>query len=305
MTVYEGVTRDILRLFVWFPLRWIISAVPVSIAFFIFKVMGKLHFLVARKKKKRVFFNIKNTLGTDRKTTGENVRRYYETHYIDRLHIFLYPRLNAREKIERYVHIENIEVFEKELQKGKGVMVVQPHFGPVQITLLTLALLGYNPIQIGYPTDRGLSRVGRNVAFRYRLKYEAMLPAQILPADEYMGKAYKHLVNGGVGLTTGDGAGGGVFLGKHKVFKFLGTERMIPLGPAAWSLRTGASFVPVFIIADGYNRFRIVFEDPINGIHNDFDKDRVYMTESFISVAEEYIRKYPYCWHFWDEIQNN
>lgn len=305
MTVHEGFIRDILRLLVWFPLRWIIGAVPVNIAFFIFKVMGNLHFRIAGKKKERVLLNIETLIGTGRKTTGDIVRKYYETHYIDRLHIFLYPKLNTRKKIDRNVHIENIEVLEKELQNGKGVIIVQPHFGPVQITLLTLALLGYNPIQIGYPTDRGLSRIGRNVAFRYRLKYEAMLPVPILPADEYMGKVYKHLVRGGVVLTTGDGAGGGVFLGEHRIFEFLGTERMVPLGPATWAIRTGAAFVPAFIIVDGYNNFRVVFECPIKGIYDDFDKDRIYITEGFISIAETYIKKYPHCWHFWDEVQNN
>jgi KDO2-lipid IV(A) lauroyltransferase len=304
MTVHESVIRDVLRLFVWFPLRWMISATPVNVALFIFMIIGDLHCWSGGKKKLGVFSNIKNRIGSDRKTTGGIVRRYYETHYIDRLHIFLYPKLNTRKKIERYVYIENIEALERELQNGKGVMVVQPHFGPVQITLLTLSLLGYNPIQIGYPTDKGLSRIGRNVAYRYRLKYEAVLPAPIIPADEYMGKVYKHLVKGGVVLTTGDGAGGGIFLGEHRNFRFLGTERMIPLGPASWAVRTGAAFIPTFIIIDGYDRFRIVFEDPITGIHNDIEKDVVYMTERFVSVAEGYIKKYPYCWHFWDEIQN-
>lgn len=303
MTVHEGLIRDILRLIVWFPLRWMITAVPVNIAFFIFKTMGHLHFWASDKKKERVLLNIETLIGTERKTTGDIVRRYYEAHYIDRLHIFLYPKLNSRERVERYVKIENISVIDKVLREGKGALVVQPHFGPVQITLLTLSLLGYNPVQIGYPREIGHSMIGRSVAYRYRLKYEAMLPL-ILPANKFLGRAYKHLVKGGVVLTTGDGAGGDVFLGEHRNFRFLGTVRMIPLGPASWTLRTGAGFIPTFIIIDGYNRFRIVFEDPITGIHNNIEKDVVYITERFVSLVEGYIKKYPYCWHFWDEIQN-
>ncbi|MEK6673896.1 MAG: hypothetical protein AABY42_10570, partial [Nitrospirota bacterium] len=118
----------------------------------------------------------------------------------------------------------------------------------------------------------------------------------------YMGKVYKHLKSGGVVLTTGDGAGGATFLGEHRAFKFLGTERMIPLGPAAWALRTGAAFIPTFIIVESYNKFRIVFEAPIEGIYNNVEKDKIRITEKFLAVAEGYIRKYPYCWHFWDEI---
>lgn len=306
MTVNEGIFRDVLRLFIWFPFRWIVNILSVNAAFLLFKLMGDLHFYAAGGiKKENVSSRIKNLMGPKDGLAGETVRKYYENHYLDRLHIFLYPRLNSIEKIQKYVRIQNPEILEKELLSGKGALIVQPHFGPVQITLLTLALLGHKPLQIGYPSDLGLSRVGRSVAFRYRLKYEGMLPAPILPADEYMGKAYKHLIKGGVVLTTGDGAGKGVFLGEHKAFKFLGTERMLPLGPAAWAIKTGAAFIPTFIVVEGYNKFRIVFEDPIKGIYGDAEKDRLYITERFLSVAEEYIRKYPYCWHFWDEIQDN
>lgn len=306
MTVNEGIFRDVLRLFIWFPFRWIVNILSVNAAFLLFKLMGDLHFYAAGGiKKENVSARIKNLMGPKDGLAGQTVRKYYENHYLDRMHIFLYPRLNSIEKIQKYVRIQNPEILEKELLSGKGALIVQPHFGPVQITLLTLALLGHKPLQIGYPSDLGLSRVGRSVAFRYRLKYEGMLPAPILPADEYMGKAYKHLIRGGVVLTTGDGAGKGVFLGEHKAFKFLGTERMLPLGPAAWAIKTGAAFIPTFIVVEGYNKFRIVFEDPIKGIYGDAEKDRLYITERFLSVAEEYIRKYPYCWHFWDEIQDN
>ena len=74
-----------------------------------------------------------------------------------------------------------------------------------------------------------------------------MLPP-ILPADRYLGKAYRHLTKGGVILTTGDGAGGGLFLGEYVSFEFMGRERNFPLGPGAWAIKTGAAFAPTFII---------------------------------------------------------
>lgn len=301
MVVKEGVLRDILRLFVWFPFRWLVGILPIDWGFYLFRLMGDLHFYIGRGKKKIISENIRYRLNTDNSTVKHIVKRNFENHYLDRLHIFLYSRLTTREKIEKYVYFENIELLEKELKKGKGVLLVQSHFGPVQITLLALALYGDSPIQIGYPSDRGLSWIGRRVAYKYRLKYEEMLPAPIIPADRYLGMVYKRLLSNGVVLTTGDGAGGGVFLGEHKTFKFLGTERIFPLGPATWAIRTGAAFVPTFIITENYNKFRIVFEPPVEGIYNDVEKDRVYITEKFISIIEDYIKKYPYYWHFWDE----
>lgn len=302
MQIEESILRDIFRVIVWFPLRWVIKIIPIDLSFFFFKLMGDLHFVYSEKKRK-VLHNIKTILNIDSQTAKSIVKRYYEAHYVDRLHIFLYPKLTDKKKIENYVYFKNLEVLETELRKKKGALLVQPHFGPVQITLLSLSLLGYKPYQIGYLTDRRLSKIGQSVSFRYRLKYEAMLSAPIFLADQYIGKIYKYLVKGNVVLTTGDGAGGGVLLGEHRRFNFLGTQRMFPLGPAKLAIKTRAAFIPTFIIAERYDRFRIVFETPIKGIYNDIEKDTVYMTEKFISIAEEYIKKYPYCWHFWDELE--
>jgi KDO2-lipid IV(A) lauroyltransferase len=301
MQVSESLSRDILRLIVWFPLRWTISVLPARWGFFILKTMGDLHFSAGREKKAVIAHKIKTLLNADTATAGEETRKYLENHYIDRLHIFIYPKLTTREKIEKFVYFENIDVLDRALASGKGVILVQPHFGPVQITLLALSLYGYAPMQIGYPSDKGLSRVGRSVAFRYRLKYEAMLPP-IMPADRFLGNAYKHLKKGGVILTTGDGAGGGVYIGEHKPCMILGKERLIPLGPASWSAKTGAAFIPTFVVPERYDRYRIVFDEPITGDSGDYEKDRIFMTGEFVEVAEKYIRKHPCCWHFWDEI---
>lgn len=301
MKVSESLSRDILRLIIWFPFRWLVSAIPVRWGLFLMKAAGDLHFRAGGGKRAFLQKKIRDVLQVNEAKAKDAVKRILENHYLDRLHIFLYPRLRCVEDVKPFVSFENIGELEKELERGKGALIVQPHFGPVQITLMALGVHGFNPIQIGLPSDEGLSNIGKNVAFKYRLKYEGMLPP-IVAADKYLGAVYKHLKKGGVVLTTGDGAGGGVYLGEHRKMSLLGGERMVPLGPASMAIKTGASFVPTFIINEGFDKFRIVFEKPIEGIYGDYEKDRVYITERFISVAEEYIRKYPYCWHFWDEI---
>lgn len=77
---------------------------------------------------------------------------------------------------------------------------------------------------------------------------------------------------------------------------------MMPLGPAMWALRTKAALIPTFIIVERHDRFKIVFESPIEPLLGDAEKDRVDMTRRYLAVAEKYIRQYPSCWHFWDEM---
>ncbi len=300
MIINESVLRDILRLFIWFPFRWFVRGIPVMWGFFLFKLIGDLHFYLGGSKKNKIHDNLKTVLNVDDHTASRIVKRNLENHYIDRLHIFLYPKLTTKEKILEYVRFENIELVERRLKDGKGVLLVQPHFGPVQITLLALKLYGFTPIQIGYLSDVGLSRIGKAVAYRYRMKYEKMLP-QIVAADRYLGRIYKHLVHNGVVLTTGDGAGGGLYIGEHGKLSFLNTKRLFPTGPASLSLRTGASYIPTFIIPEQFNKFRIIFEKPIVPKWADINKDKWYMTETFKTLMERYVNEFPYGWHFWDE----
>jgi KDO2-lipid IV(A) lauroyltransferase len=279
-----------------------IGAVPLRWAFALYKAAGSAHGALSRGRRQRLARSMQKSLGLDDAAASAAAMRTFELHYLDRLHIFLYPRLTAWERLAPFVTFENRATLDDVLNSGRGALLVQPHFGPVQITLLALALQGYKPLQIGLPSDEGLSLIGRKVAFRLRLMYEAMLPAPIIAADGYLGAVYRRLARGGVVLTTGDGAGGGVFLGEHRKLPFLGVERMVPLGPAALSLRTGAAYVPTFIIAERHDRFRIVFEQPLRGRHSDPEQNKVDMTEQFIALAEGYIRRHPSCWHFWEEL---
>ena len=301
MRTNEGILRDILRLVIWFPFRWLVNIFPVHLSFFIFKLMGDLHFYAVDKKRRKLLTTLNIYLGPTEKAF-DYAKRYYENHYLDRLHIFLYPKLTLKKKLCKYVVPENIALLDQALRDGNGVLIVQPHFGPVQITLLFLALEGYAPIQIGFPTDRGLSMIGRSIAFKYRVRYEQMLPAPIVEAQRYLGRVYKHLAKGGVVLTTGDGAGREIYLGEQEELSFMNEKRKIPLGPATWALKTGATYLPAFIVPENCKRFRIIFESPVSGVYNDIGKDRIHITEQFISLTENYIRKYPYCWHFWDEL---
>jgi len=301
MRTEEGLVRDVLRPVVWFPLRWMTRLLPVGTSLRVFRLMGLLHYWAAGERRDRLTARLRDHLG-EIEDASAVAREYYINHYIDRLHVFLYPKWTTPAALNQWVRFENVDALQREKDKGKGVLLVQPHFGPVQMTLLALAVRGDEPLQIGYPTDQGLSRMGRSVAFRYRRKCEDMLPCEIVSADKYLGKVYRHLNAGGIVLTTGDGAGGGVFLGEHREMTFLGGKRMIPLGPAKWAIQTGASLLPTFLLPEGRSHFKIVFEPPIAPREEGSREDTMHMMEQFAAMTERYIETYPYLWHFWDEI---
>ena len=102
MIVREGLLRDVLRLIIWFPFRWLIYLVPISVSLFIYRRMGDIHYYFNKKKRDVIETNVKKVFkdGIKENELSQIVRKNMQTHYMDRLIIFLFPKLN-KENIEK------------------------------------------------------------------------------------------------------------------------------------------------------------------------------------------------------------
>ena len=297
MEVRESIPRDILRLFVWFPLRWIILASPVSMGIAIMRLLGDVHYGLSGGKKELLGKNLARMQGV-RAERGHAVKEYFRNHYIDRLLIFIFPRLDAR-AVGRLVDIEGLENLDNALKGGKGVVLVHGHFGPVHLPLVSLARLGYRIKQIGLPTDDGLSWIGRNVAFRLRMRYEAKIPAEIIKADSFLRGAFKWLNNNGVIMITGDGSGTETRLGRHKAFEFLGRRVLFPVGPYLLAEKNGSVVLPLFIVPGGKKAYKIIIERPVTSKLDGAEKAED-MARLFVGRLEHYVSMHPGYMHFLD-----
>jgi len=303
MTVNESIFRNILRLFVWYPFRWLIALLPVRLGIPILRAMGDVHFFLSRGKKKLLSDNLLRLQGNKNLPNGSNnkiIREYFRNHYIDRLLIFIFPKFQKKE-IDEFVELSGIEHLDEALKKGKGVVLVHGHFGPVHLPLVVLARLGYRMKQIGLPSDEGLSWIGRNVAFRLRLKYEAKMPAEIINADSFLRPAFNWLKDNGILMITGDGSGTERHMGKHMAFKFFGQPVTFPLGPAILSSKTWAVIMPIFIVPGEKKLYKIMIEKSLTSDSVGEEKIRD-ITEQFVRKLEYYISLYPGYMHFLDRF---
>lgn len=259
---------------------------------------------MSRGKRRQV---LKNILPVSSRfhTTGMGclARGYFETHYISQLLIFSFPGLN-RDSIKRVHRFSGLENLEKALAKGNGCILIHPHFGPVHLPLFHLGLLGYNIWQLGYlRKPKGLSRIGETVAFRLREEYESIIPARIIDGSRFLRQVFRHLKSKGTLMITGDGTGGGEFLGRFKAFPFLGKSMLFPIGPGLLAIKTGSSLLPVFTVPDKERlTFRTIIEPPLFDPDMEGSQDEAALTMGFISLLEMYIKQYPWLWHFWDEF---
>ena len=180
MIVRESAARDVLRLFVWFPLRWTIAVLPIRWGFAIFRFMGDVKYLLSRRTENSIFKNLRSAFGDTVPDVelARMLRKYYRNHYVNQMMIFLLPRLDNG-NVEKFHTFEGLDKLEKALENGKGCILIHPHFGPAQMPLCALGILGYPMMQLGLPTDENLSFIGKNVAFRLRMIYEGRIPAKM------------------------------------------------------------------------------------------------------------------------------
>ncbi|MBF0345741.1 MAG: lysophospholipid acyltransferase family protein [Nitrospirae bacterium] len=281
-------------------MRWLVGMLPVGAGFAIFRAMGDLHYVLSRGKKELLLANL-SAADFGCQNRHMTVREYFRNHYVDRLFIFLVSRFQDRQ-IERYIDLEGVEYLIDALKRDKGAVLVQGHFGPVHLPLVALARCGFKIKQLGLPSDEGLSWIGRNVAYRLRLRYEAKIPAEILRADSFLRPAFSWLGQNGCIMTTGDGTGTDKRLGRYEVIMFLGHPTGFPLGPAILAQKTGAAFLPVFIVPGERKRYKIIIESALNQSPDEEHSPRE-LTGRFVQRFEMYVKRYPGFMHFLDRLR--
>lgn len=304
MVTEESPLRDLARLIVWYPLRWIVSALPAAEALTVMAILGKVHYRTAGAKRLLLMENLEALDGTGVQPSlkAEAVEQYFETHYVSQLLVFLFPRLNST-NISSIHTFAGLQKLDRELSRGKGCILLHAHFGPVHLPLFDLGLKKYKVKQIGYlRKPEGLSRVGERVSFRMREQLERLIPAEIVQANRFLGSAFKHLKKNGILMMTGDGTGRGEFIGNFKPFTFLGQRMLFPVGPAKLANRTESSIVPMFTIRAKSNyQYLTIIEDPLASGSREADETEI--TARFLQLFELYIKRYPGLWHFWDEFK--
>jgi len=299
MLVRENIGRDMLRLIVWYPVRYVLMVLPVKLGFSVLRKMGDLHYAASRGKQSVIARNL--TLAFENRLRGRGlddaVRDYLRNHYVNQLQILLFPKLDRR-NLGGIHTFEGLEHLDRAIQGGRGCILLHPHYGPPQMPLCALGILGYPVMQLGLLTDEGTSYIGRNVAFRMRQKYESLIPARIISAESFLRPLILWLKENKVLLMTGDGAGGGRFIGKYAPLPFLGKDTLFPLGAGRLAKKTGAPVLPMVTLLTDAGTYRTIIHEPIVGA------DPADYARQFVRIFESYVEKRPGLWHFWDEFDS-
>lgn len=299
--------RDLGRLIIWYPFRWIVVLFPMPMVIGIGRMMGKIESLYSKKRMTIIAQNIHRTLGIELKDAYDIVRRNLELHYIHLLEYFKFPYF-SRNNIDRYIEYCGLEYLNDGLRQGKGIILIHLHFGTMQMPLIALGVKGYRMNQIGQkePENNRLSWVHRKVALRQRLKIEESMPVNFINIGitNFLRPAFRCLEKNEILLIPGDGRGGTKPVGENYILiNFLNHKIYFPRGPVILARKTRAKMLPLFCFRLPDGRQRVEIRPPLPlCFSQDKEADVLNNTQIYADALSEEVRKHPDHWMFWQEF---
>ena len=264
-----------------------IQLLPSRIGLFVAKKAALLAYWGLPSYTKITIENLKAALAGERTERELQAisRRVFENLGKNALEMVHLKRLNV-DTIDGIVQMQNREILDNALEKGKGVIIVTAHFGNWELMPAALRIKGYSGAVIG-------RRIYFDRYDRFLNRLRAVHDVSVIYRDESPRKALKVLkANGVLGIVADQDVNSvdGVFV------NFFGQKAYTPVGPVALALASGAPLVPAFMLRDD-GLHRLIFEKPIDlSDTGDKEKDMTGNTQRWSDVVESYIRRYPEQW---------
>jgi phosphatidylinositol dimannoside acyltransferase len=277
----------------WYPLRWIVVLLPLRALYLLGQMGGSILCFISPGKRILMAEEFRSVLpGESPDRIKTIVKRAFQNYSTCELEVLLYPSLNT-DLMNRIVSIEGKEHLDNALNKGKGVLLFQAHFGAFQMTMPAIGYNGYKMNQISAAAsvwkDKSDSGIQKKT-FDIKTRYEHALPVNHISVESSMRPVFRALERNEIVGVTVDGGGGN----KATKMQFLGREANFLQGGANLALRTDAVIIPAFIVSEPDLKHRLILHaaltiDPSLSQEANIQK----IIQKFASLLESYVHSYP------------
>lgn len=222
------------------------------------------------------------------------VRDAYRSAWRVHLEELLLGKLTA-DTVESFIRFEGREHIDAALGRGKGIIWLYPHAGPVMQMLAWLALKGYRYTQYasrGLPPDEFARQnpelLGRN-RLRERVREvrednEDRLPARFIDGNTPVRELYRRLARNELVGIAYDGRIGM----RWWPVTYLGRTALLSPGPYRLATSTGATVVPAYCRALTPGPAVCVVGEPIEP-----GRDWEALARKVLDVEQDFIRRWP------------
>jgi KDO2-lipid IV(A) lauroyltransferase len=270
---------------------FLINLLPERFSLWVGRQLGKGMYYLDLEHRKVAIQNLHLAFGQE-KTESEIVgiaKKTFQNLGMMAVEFLRLPKMNV-ETFKKKVDIEGLEILKKALEGKKGILLLLSHFGNWELMGLMSKVLG-NPIAViarPIKKNRWLDQLVAEVRSGTGL--------EVISTEKASRKVIRILSqNRLVGILIDQRAkrSEGVWI------DFFGKKAPSTPALAVLGMRTKAPILPVFMIRDGYQKHRLIIQEPLPLVDTgDVKKDVETNTQLLHHPLESMIRHYPDQW-FW------
>ena len=278
---------------------------PLKVAYFIAEQIARLRYIFFPSLRKTVRNNIKKTLAYRKKKFGIDYKSYDVIKITKQAYLnfakymtdfFNIPKWDI-EVVKNKVFLENFNLLDKCLEKGKGVIALTAHIGNWELAGIVASILGYKVSAIAIPyLSPSVTKI-----YVERRKDKGV---DVILTGSNPKHIIKALRENRVLAILGDRP----FTEKGIYVKFMGENVLFPRGPATLFIKTKAEYIAGFLIMEGKN-YRMFFREIEKPPSNLTEEEKIkFLTQKGANIIEELILAYPSQWlnfsNVWDNSTN-
>ncbi len=266
------------------------NVLPYSLVKVFMRIFMFIGFPLVVRQRKMAMESLRIAFGTEK--SDEEIDRIARTCFenigqgmVELIYFMAHPKM-----INEKVSFEGREHLDAALAAGNGVIAVSAHFGNFPLMLLRLAQAGYKTNAIIRPA-RDLEIEKYFFSLRSRLGLNTIYA---LPRKECVDNSLRVLRNNEIlfiPLDQNFGSGGGVFV------EFFGQKAATATGPVVFAKRTKAPILPMFVIRESGDQYKVIIEPPLAlEVRADDEEETLVNVSKITRLIEKYIRRYPHEW---------
>src|SRR3989338_8849471 len=271
--------------------QFCVNHIPLKTTYRIAGFLSELQCYLSPRDRRSVRNNLRVILPAGnniRKLTREVFRNFGK--YL--VEFFRMEKYLDKEYIQTHVTVRNIHYLDEALKRGTGGILLTAHLGNWELGGVVISMLGYPLIAVALPhKERPV-----NDLFNHQRETKGIT---IVPLQKGVRKCIEALNENKIVALLADRD----FTLNGEMMDFLGKKALLPKGPAAFSLKTGAPVIPVFVIRETDDHFLVLFGEPIFPPRDQNDAGALSkLMRRYAVVIEEKIRQYPTQWLMFREF---
>jgi len=283
---------NVLQWFFWRYFKPIFAKLPIFIINAFISTLSFLQILFSSKKRKIMSHELIKSQLVDRKSyLWKLIYQSFKNQNNRWIKMCFLSKINT-ENADKYLGIDGIDYLEKAMAYGKGVIFLNPHFGPFLFALPALGYRGYTVNQVAIHSEADIFGKRKGLKkYVYSAKFDSIekkMPVTFINTAAnpmVIRNVMRRLSKNEVVFFSSTGRGEKSWYET----KFLGRNATFALAPFKLAIKTGATLIPVFVL-DSKPLARIVIEEPLNIFDGDSPEK---VLEQYVSSLSRYVKQHP------------